>query len=93
MRQVAEAKNRVSELIPKALTEGPPPVRRRGETAAVSAAERGRLAGAPKPKTTRGAPKTTRGECLLNALSCEGADLSRDQDAGREGNLDFDDDA
>lgn len=86
MRQVAEAKNRVSELIPKALTEGPPPVRRRGETAAVSAAERGRLAGAPKPKTTRG-------ECLLNALSCEGADLSRDRDAGREGNLDFDDDA
>lgn len=87
MRQVAEAKNRVSELIPKALTEGPQPMRRRGETAAaVSAAEHGRLAGAPKRKTTRG-------ECLLNALSCEGADLSRDRDAGREGNLDFDDDA
>lgn len=71
MWQVAEAKNKFSELITKALTEGPQRVRRRGETVVVlSEAEYERLAGKPKPKMTLG-------EYLLNGPSLEGLDLER----------------
>lgn len=79
MWQVAEAKNKFSELITKALTEGPQRVRRRGETVVVlSEAEYERLAGKPK---------VTLGEYLLNGPSLEGVDLERDKSPGREVDL------
>lgn len=74
--QVAEAKNKFSELITRAMTEGPQRVRRRGETVVVlSEAEYERLAGKPKMSL---------GEYLLNGPSLEGLDLERDKSPGRE---------
>jgi antitoxin Phd len=84
MWQVAEAKNKFSELVSKALTEGPQRVRRRGETVVViSEAEYDRLTGQSKPKMTLG-------EYLLSGPSFEGVDLTRDRAPGREVNFDFD---
>jgi antitoxin Phd len=86
MWQVAEAKNKFSELITKALTEGPQRVRRRGETVVVmSEAEYERLSGTTEPKMSLG-------EYLLRGPSFEGVDLSRDRSPPREVNLDFGDD-
>jgi prevent-host-death family protein len=85
MWQVAEAKNKFSELITRALTEGPQRVRRRGQTVVVlSEAEYERLAGEP-------AKKMSLGEYLLQGPSFEGVDLSRDRSPPREVNFDFDD--
>ncbi len=86
MWQVAEAKNKFSELITRALTEGPQRVRRRGETVVVlSEAEYERLAGKP-------AKKMSLGEYLLQGPSFEGVDLSRDRSPPREVDFDFGDD-
>jgi len=86
MWQVAEAKNKFSELISRALTEGPQRVRRRGETVVVlSEAEYERLTGTAKPKMSLG-------EYLLQGPSFEGVDLSRDRSPPREVNFDLDDD-
>lgn len=84
MWQVAEAKNKFSELFTRAMTEGPQRVRRRGDiVVVVSEAEYERLTGTPKPKMTLG-------EYLLSGPSLEGLDLSRDKSPGRE--VDFDSD-
>jgi antitoxin Phd len=78
---VAEAKNRFSELITKALTEGPQRVRRRDETVVViSAAEFERLR-----------PRRDFIEHLMSGPSFEGLDLSRDPTPSRD--IDFDDPA
>ena len=78
---VAEAKNRFSELITKALTEGPQRVRRREDTVVViSAAEFERLK-----------PGKDFIEHLMTGPSFEGLDLSRDPSPGRD--IDFDDPA
>lgn len=72
MWQVAEAKNKFSELFTRAMTEGPQRVRRRGETVVVlSEAEYERLAGPAQPK------KMSLGEYLLQGPSLEGLDLER----------------
>ncbi len=76
---VAEAKNRFSELITKALTEGPQRVRRRDEAVVVvSAAEFDRLK-----------PRKDFIEHLMSGPSFEGLDLSRDVSPGRH--IEFDD--
>lgn len=86
MWQVAEAKNKFSELFTKAMTEGPQKVRRRGDTVVViSEAEYERLAG------TR-AGKMSLGAYLLQGPSFEGLDLSRDRSPPREVNLEYGDD-
>ncbi len=78
---VAEAKNRFSELITKALTEGPQRVRRRDETVVViSAAEFERLK-----------PRRDFIEHLMSGPSFEGLDLDRDASSGRD--IEFDDPA
>ena len=79
--QLQEAKNRFSELITKALTEGPQRVRRREDTVVViSAAEFERLK-----------PSKDFIEHLMTGPSFEGLDLSRDTSPGRD--IDFDDPA
>lgn len=78
---VADAKNRFSELITKALTEGPQRVRRRGEGVVVmSEAEFEKL----KP------PEKDFIEHLMSGPSFEGLDLERSQDLSR--NVDFGED-
>jgi prevent-host-death family protein len=72
MWQVADAKNKFSELLSRAATEGPQRVRRRGETFVVlSEAEFQRLGG------TTGQPKMTLAEFLMSGPSFEGLDLER----------------
>ena len=71
MWQLAEAKNKFSEVFTKAMTEGPQTITRRGEEAVlVSKAEFERLSG-PQPR------KMTLGEFLLSGPSLEGVDLER----------------
>jgi prevent-host-death family protein len=78
MWQLAEAKNKFSQVFSRALTEGPQTITRRGEEAVlISRAEYDRLAGSSKPKMTLG-------EYLLNGPSLEGLDLERDRSPGRE---------
>jgi phosphopantothenoylcysteine decarboxylase/phosphopantothenate--cysteine ligase len=61
---VAEAKNRFSELVTKALTEGPQRIRRRDETAVVlSEAQYEALCGAPRAEPSR--PALTTGKRVL----------------------------
>lgn len=76
---VADAKNRFSELITKALREGPQRVRRRGEIVVVVAAD-------AFDKLTSGKPDFI--EHLLSIPSLEGVDLTRDPSPGREINFD-----
>jgi prevent-host-death family protein len=73
--QLAEAKNKFSDLIHRALTEGPQKITRRGvETAVVlSAEEYQRLIG--------GRPSFK--EYLMQGPSFEELDLERDQSPGR----------
>lgn len=81
MWQLAEAKNKFSEVFTKAMTEGPQTITRRGEEAVlVSRAEFDRMASA-QPK------KMTLGEYLLRGPSLEGLDLERDRSPGREVDL------
>lgn len=78
MWQLAEAKNKFSELFTRAMTEGPQRVRRRGETVVVvSEGEYERLAG-NEPK------KMSLGEYLLSAPKVEGLVIERDPSPGRE---------
>lgn len=76
---VADAKNRFSELITKALTEGPQRVTRRGESVVVISAKR--------YEELR--PRKNFIEHLLSAPTFEGVDLTRDPSPGRR--VDFDD--
>jgi prevent-host-death family protein len=73
--QLADAKNRFSEVVTKALTEGPQRVRRRGDTVViVSEDEYERLLG-KKPSFK---------EYLRSGPSFEGLDLERDQSLPRD---------
>jgi antitoxin Phd len=73
--QLAEAKNKFSDLIHRALTEGPQKITRQGvETAVVLSAEE-------YQRLTRGRPSFK--EYLMQGPSFEGLDLERDQSPGR----------
>jgi len=73
--QLAEAKNKFTDLIHRALTEGPQKITRRGvETAVVLSAEE-------YQRLTRGRPSFK--EYLMQGPSFEGLDLERDQSPGR----------
>jgi antitoxin Phd len=73
--QLAEAKNKFSDLIHRALTEGPQKITRRGvETAVVLSAEE-------YQRLTGGRPSFK--EYLMQGPSFEGLDLKRDQSPGR----------
>jgi antitoxin Phd len=72
---LADAKNRFSELVSRALTEGPQRVRRRKDAVVVvSASDYERLVG--KQPSFK--------EYLLRGTSLEGIDLARDVSAGRD---------
>lgn len=78
MWQLAEAKNKFSEVFTRAMRDGPQRVCRRNETVVIlSEAEYDRLAGRP-------AKKMSLGEYLLQGPSLEGVDLERDRSPGRE---------
>lgn len=82
MWQVAEAKNKFSELITRALTEGPQRVRRRGETVVVlSEAEYERL------DERRQETEMSLADFILNGPSLEGLEFPRDRSPGREVDL------
>jgi prevent-host-death family protein len=73
--QVADAKNKLSEVITKALNDGPQRIRRRGETVVViSESEYERLTG--KRKSFK--------EFLLSAPDFTGVDLTRDRTPMRD---------
>lgn len=68
--QLADAKNRFSEVVTRALNEGPQRVRRRGQTVEILAEEEyDRLTG-EKPGLV---------DYLMSGPSFEGVDLERDQ--------------
>ncbi|MEM8754509.1 MAG: type II toxin-antitoxin system Phd/YefM family antitoxin [Pseudomonadota bacterium] len=78
--QLAEAKNKFSEVVRRALTEGPQVVSRRGErVVVVSEAEWEKATGRDK--------KQSLGAYLLSGPSLEGLDLSRDRSEGRDVDL------
>lgn len=73
--QLADAKNRFSEVVTRALTEGPQRVRRRGQTVVILAEEEyDRLTG-EKPGFV---------DYLMSGPSFEGVDLERDQSPMRD---------
>lgn len=74
--QLAEAKNKFSEMVNRAESEGPQTVLRRGEPVAV-------LVSIAEYKRTS-TPKRSLKEMLLNAPDFTGVDLSRDQSPERE---------
>ena len=78
---LAEAKDRLSEVVRRAEAEGPQPISERGREAAVviSAADFRRL-------KDPGAPRNF-SDWLLNGPSLDGIDLERDQSPGREADL------
>jgi prevent-host-death family protein len=72
MWQVAEAKNKFSELLTRAETEGPQRVQRRGRTYVIlSEADYRRLG------DEQGKPKMTLAEFFMSGPSFEGLDLER----------------
>lgn len=73
--QLADAKNRFSEMVNRAESEGPQTVLRRGEPVAV-------LVSISEYKRTC-APKQSLKELLMNPPDCTGVDLSRDQSPER----------
>jgi antitoxin Phd len=78
MWQLAQAKNRYSEVFTNAMTEGPQSITRRGEEAVlISKAEYDRSSSA-RPR------KLTFREFLASGPSFEGVDLSRDHSLPRE---------
>lgn len=84
MWQVATAKNRFSEFLNRAESEGPQRVTRRGRTFVLMTEEElARLQAKPEKKMTFG-------EFLASGPSFEGVDLSRDRSLPRE--IDFGDD-
>jgi prevent-host-death family protein len=71
MWQLAQAKNKLSEVFTRAMTEGPQRITRRGEEAVLmSLADYEKLAGASKPAMTFA-------EFLMSGPSFEGVDLTR----------------
>jgi antitoxin Phd len=81
MWQLAQAKNKLSEVFTRAMTEGPQTISRRGEEAVlISKVEFDRLSSA-QPR------RMSLGEYLLQGPSLEGLDLERDRSPGREVDL------
>lgn len=78
---LAEAKDRLSEVVRRAETEGPQPISVRGRQAAVvlSAEDYRRLRDPAAPRDFK--------DWLLNGPSLEGIDLERDPSPGREADL------
>ncbi len=74
--QLAEAKNKLSELFQRALSEGPQEITRRGKERVVV------LSGEEYERLKGNQPSFK--EHLLNAPSFEGLDIERDGDTGRE---------
>ncbi len=73
--QLADAKNRFSELVNQALLVGPQRIRRRKDVVIViSAADYERLAG----------KRSTLKQCLMEGESLDGVDLTRDRSAARD---------
>ena len=73
---LAEAKNRLTEVVNQALTEDPQTITRRNDTViVVSAAEFAELKGAKRPGFK---------EFLFEGESFDGLDLTRDQGPGRD---------
>lgn len=77
MWQLAEAKNKFSEVVRRALTEGPQLVSRRGEKVVI-------VSEADWEKATGAKKKMSLGEYLLSGPSLEGLDLTRDKSEGRD---------
>jgi prevent-host-death family protein len=78
MWQLAEAKNKFSEVFTRAMTEGPQAISRRGEEAVlISRADYDALA-----KSSR--RRLSFGEFLVSGPSFEGVDLSRDRSPPRD---------
>jgi antitoxin Phd len=73
---LADAKNRLTEVVNRALTEGPQTITRRNDTViVVSAAEFAELKGAKRPGFK---------EFLFEGESFDGLDLTRNQSPGRD---------
>jgi antitoxin Phd len=79
MWQVAAARNRFSELLDRAETEGPQRVRRRGRTFVLMAEA--------QLESLRGRPTMTLGEYLMSGPSFEGVDLTRQKSPMRDVDL------
>ena len=78
MWQLAEAKNKFSEVFSRAMAEGPQTISRRGEEALlISRADYEALAGSARRRLSFG-------EFLAAGPSFEGVDLSRDRSLPRE---------
>jgi prevent-host-death family protein len=78
MWQLAEAKNKFSEVFTKAMAEGPQTITRRGEEAVLlSRADYNALASSARRRLSFG-------EFLVAGPSFEGVDLSRDRSLPRE---------
>jgi antitoxin Phd len=73
--KLADAKNRLSELVTKASTEGPQTIRRHDATVVVISEETYRTLTGERP---------TFKDLLLNVPSLEGVDLERDRSPMRE---------
>lgn len=73
--KLADAKNRFSEVVTKALTEGPQRVQRRDEVVVVISEDEYRRLTGQRPDFI---------EFLLNAPSLEGVDLERDRSPMRD---------
>ena len=78
MWQLAEAKNKFSEVFTRALREGPQTITRRGEEAVlISRVEYDKLAQSARRRLPFG-------EFLVSGPSFEGVDLSRDRSLPRD---------
>ena len=77
MWQLAEAKNKFSEVVRRALTEGPQTVSRRNDRVVV-------VSEADWLKATGQKKRMSFGEFLANGPSLEGLDIERDKSEGRE---------
>jgi prevent-host-death family protein len=73
--QIADAKNRLSELVNRALTDGPQRIRRRKEAVVVLAEEEYLHLTGTRPDFKA---------FLMHGESFEGVDLSRDKSPGRD---------
>ncbi len=74
--QLAEAKNKFSEVVDRAMTEGPQHVRKRGEPAVVVLSE-------AEYKKLKGRTRSLK-DLILNGPDLSGVDLSRNRTPSRE---------
>jgi prevent-host-death family protein len=86
MWQLAQAKNKVAEVVTKALTEGPQTIPRRGKATVLISKECEQLSAPAAPGTM------SLGEFRPGGPSFKGNALSRDRSPELEANFDFGDD-